>query len=204
MPAVWLVWSMVSFLIYIVSYIWGVGAVNGDPHQMEKTKLGLRVLMTSCLCLGLVSVVSSNAMFQRNERLMGEWLQTLIRVLPAREPHGVSGVPHTDESQGASGVPQTGEPHGASASGVPHTDESQGASVAPKTREPHSASGVPDADKSQGASGVPKTGEPQSGVPQTGYPPIQQFLRHGQTVSTIASQPSRPLPPAKLEDPATL
>ena len=178
MPAVWLVWSMVSFLIYIVSYIWGVGAVNGDPHQMEKTKLGLRVLMTSCLCLGLVSVVSSNAMFQRNERLMGEWLQTLIRVLPAREPHGVSGVPHTDESQGASG--------------------------APKTREPHSASGVPDADKSQGASGVPKTGEPQSGVPQTGYPPIQQFLRHGQTVSTIASQPSRPLPPAKLEDPATL
>ena len=78
MPAVWLAWSAISFLICIASIIpiWRAGNLT---RQMEEMKLGLRILMFSQLFLGIVSLVLSNITFRRDCQHMAEWLQTLVR-----------------------------------------------------------------------------------------------------------------------------
>ncbi|KAL1714501.1 hypothetical protein EV715DRAFT_209501 [Schizophyllum commune] len=61
MPAVWLLWSIVSFIVAIMAFVWrtGVGGVhkNADPFTTPGQALASRVLISGSLALGAVYFV---------------------------------------------------------------------------------------------------------------------------------------------------
>ncbi|KAL0063491.1 hypothetical protein AAF712_009585 [Marasmius tenuissimus] len=57
MPAVWMSWSMIFFIVSILSFVWRTGAVD-DPDEFEglspRAILGPRIAITAVFLLGLV------------------------------------------------------------------------------------------------------------------------------------------------------
>lgn len=57
-PAVWLAWSMIAFIVSILSYVWRTGDTNNPngvwPRLTPEQSLGPRVVITSVVGLGLV------------------------------------------------------------------------------------------------------------------------------------------------------
>ncbi|KAJ8455733.1 hypothetical protein ONZ45_g18871 [Pleurotus djamor] len=60
MPSVWLAWSMISFLVCILSFVWRTGSTL-DPHERDpmtpRAILGPRIAITAILVLGLLYFV---------------------------------------------------------------------------------------------------------------------------------------------------
>ena len=61
-PAIWLAWSMIAFVISILSFVWRTGA-DSDPQDGNRPALtsgealAVRVVVTFILCLGLLHFV---------------------------------------------------------------------------------------------------------------------------------------------------
>ncbi|KAF4600472.1 hypothetical protein EYR38_005101 [Pleurotus pulmonarius] len=57
MPAVWLAWSLISFIVCILSFVWRTGSTL-DPHERDpmtpRQILGPRIAITAILVLGLI------------------------------------------------------------------------------------------------------------------------------------------------------
>ncbi|KAI5831499.1 hypothetical protein K523DRAFT_269892 [Schizophyllum commune Tattone D] len=96
MPAVWLLWSIVSFIIAIMAFVWrtGSGGVhkNADPFTTPGQALASRVLISSSLTLGavyLVLVVRTFTLY--GDRIDRRWRENVHqqmqreRLLKARE-----------------------------------------------------------------------------------------------------------------------
>ncbi|KAF7433643.1 hypothetical protein PC9H_005604 [Pleurotus ostreatus] len=60
MPAVWLAWSLISFIVCILSFVWRTGSTL-DPHERDpmtpRQILGPRIAITAILVLGLIYFV---------------------------------------------------------------------------------------------------------------------------------------------------
>ncbi|OCH93266.1 hypothetical protein OBBRIDRAFT_338693 [Obba rivulosa] len=59
-PAVWLAWSMISFCVAILAFVWRTGS-SDDPHPRAplspRQALGVRIAITTIFALGLVNFV---------------------------------------------------------------------------------------------------------------------------------------------------
>lgn len=62
MPAIWLAWSMIAFVVSILSFVWRTGA-SADPADGNRRPLtsdealAIRVVVTFIFCLGLLHFV---------------------------------------------------------------------------------------------------------------------------------------------------
>ncbi|TFK68338.1 hypothetical protein BDN72DRAFT_960327 [Pluteus cervinus] len=54
MPAIWLVWSLIAYLVAIMAYVWRVGGDGTAVKASPGCILDLRIVVTLVLCLGLV------------------------------------------------------------------------------------------------------------------------------------------------------
>ncbi|THH17593.1 hypothetical protein EW146_g3262 [Bondarzewia mesenterica] len=77
-PAVWLAWSMITFIISILAFVWRTGATNdptdSDPNARELTStqaLGPRIAITGVLAIGLVYFAMIVRTFRRYGKRMG-------------------------------------------------------------------------------------------------------------------------------------
>ncbi|KAH8105439.1 hypothetical protein BXZ70DRAFT_920863 [Cristinia sonorae] len=61
-PAIWLAWSMIAFVVSILSYVWRTGATSDPddgvrPALTPKEALAARIVVTCILCIGLLQFV---------------------------------------------------------------------------------------------------------------------------------------------------
>ena len=55
MPAVWVAWSMITFFIAIISFIWTTGSSTDNPQAPSpRVDLAPRIIITAIFVLGLI------------------------------------------------------------------------------------------------------------------------------------------------------
>ncbi|TFK72082.1 hypothetical protein BDN72DRAFT_731953, partial [Pluteus cervinus] len=57
MPAVWLAWSIVAYIVCVMAYVWRTGPGNTPPSISQKALLGSRVAISVVMFMGIVYFV---------------------------------------------------------------------------------------------------------------------------------------------------
>ncbi|KAI0036231.1 hypothetical protein K488DRAFT_82340 [Vararia minispora EC-137] len=76
MPAVWLAWSLISFIAAIMSYVWRTHSDSSPTERStsDRAALGIRISVSSVLALGVVFFVAMLSTFSKyGERMDAEW-----------------------------------------------------------------------------------------------------------------------------------
>ncbi|TEB26070.1 hypothetical protein FA13DRAFT_1795925 [Coprinellus micaceus] len=93
MPAVWLGWSMIFYIICIMSFVWQTGTV-GELRESLPTDLDIlipRILISCVLGLGVVYLILVGATFRRYSDPMEQAWQERIRGWLAEKAHAAAG-----------------------------------------------------------------------------------------------------------------
>ncbi|VDB92438.1 unnamed protein product [Peniophora sp. CBMAI 1063] len=80
MPAVWLMWSLIAFLVAIMSYVWRTNSVNSPDSRTTSVHAALatRIVISCVLGLGLVYFLAMLNTFRRyGEKMDSEWRKTI-------------------------------------------------------------------------------------------------------------------------------
>ncbi|TFK63961.1 hypothetical protein BDN72DRAFT_775248 [Pluteus cervinus] len=78
MPAIWLVWSLVAYLICLMAYIWRVEGDNLATKTPTRCILGLRIVVSCVLFLGLMYLcLIINALRQYGGVMEDKWQERM-------------------------------------------------------------------------------------------------------------------------------
>ncbi|PPQ74666.1 hypothetical protein CVT24_003823 [Panaeolus cyanescens] len=74
MPAVWLAWSMISYIICIMAYVWRTGTTADDGREIMSSNAALapRIVVSCVLCLGLIYFILIASTLRRYGDLMDQ------------------------------------------------------------------------------------------------------------------------------------
>jgi NADH:ubiquinone oxidoreductase subunit 5 (subunit L)/multisubunit Na+/H+ antiporter MnhA subunit len=83
MPAVWLAWSIILFIISIMSFVWRGTGTRADQDTAvqitEKDALAIRIGASVLLCIGIFYFVAMTRTFRRYGRQMDEEWQKNVK-----------------------------------------------------------------------------------------------------------------------------
>lgn len=95
MPVIWLVWSIVLFIVSIMSYIWRTGSVADPPERTTSATaaLGTRIAITCVIGIGMFYLACICKTFARyGDRMDNAWKRQMSHIVQQILPDGTYNV----------------------------------------------------------------------------------------------------------------